>query len=147
MSSRGRTQLSTKRDGFSDCLAGSCKHSSINRMASGSRLQVQVMDFFFFSNMLCAVKLRVLGLMVYWYTRFAFHQIPQSYSIIFLPETQSICSITALNYSVQHWRSTATCAAALELVLKFSFSPVSISFTWLLKLAKQLKWYLQSKAI
>ena len=29
--------------------------------------------------MLCAVKLRVLGLMAYWYTGSAFHQIPQSY--------------------------------------------------------------------
>ena len=26
----------------------SCKRSSVNRMAAGSRLQVQVMDFFFF---------------------------------------------------------------------------------------------------
>jgi len=32
-------------------------------------------------NMLCAVKLRVLGLMAYWYTGSAFHQIPQSYSM------------------------------------------------------------------
>jgi len=51
-------------------------------MAAGSRLQVQVMDFFssftYFSNMLCAVKLRVLSLMAYWYTGSAFHQIPQS---------------------------------------------------------------------
>ena len=29
--------------------------------------------------MLCAVKLRVLGLMAYWYTGSAFHQIPQPY--------------------------------------------------------------------
>jgi len=29
--------------------------------------------------MLYAVKLRVLGLMAYWYTGSAFHQIPQSY--------------------------------------------------------------------
>jgi len=29
--------------------------------------------------MLCAVKLRVLGLVAYWYTGSAFHQIPQSY--------------------------------------------------------------------
>jgi len=29
--------------------------------------------------MLCAVQLRVLGLMAYWYTGSAFHQIPQSY--------------------------------------------------------------------
>jgi len=33
----------------------------------------------YFSNMLCAVKLRVLGLMAYWYTGSSFHQIPQSY--------------------------------------------------------------------
>ena len=33
--------------------------------------------------MLCAVKLRVLGLMAYWYTGSAFHQIPQSYIYIF----------------------------------------------------------------
>jgi len=32
-----------------------------------------------FSNILCAVKLRVLGLMAYWYTGSAFHQIPQTY--------------------------------------------------------------------
>ena len=67
---------------YPDCLADSCKRSSVNRMAAGSRLQVQVMDFFFFhlfSNMLCAIKLRVLGLMAYWYTGSAFHQIPQSY--------------------------------------------------------------------
>jgi len=31
-----------------DCLADSCKHSSVNQMAAGSRLQAQVMDFFFF---------------------------------------------------------------------------------------------------
>ena len=45
-------------------------------------LQVQVMDFSsftYFSNKLCAVQLRVLGLMAYWYTGSAFHQIPQSY--------------------------------------------------------------------
>ena len=35
-------------------------------------------SFTSFSNMLCAVKLRVLGLMAYWYTGSAFHQIPQS---------------------------------------------------------------------
>ena len=55
-------------------------------MAVGLRLQVQVMDFSsftYFSNMLCAVKLRVLGLVAYWYTGSAFHQMPQSYSIIF----------------------------------------------------------------
>jgi len=39
--------------------------------------------FTYFSNILCAVKLRVLGLMAYWYTGSAFHQIPQSYLIIF----------------------------------------------------------------
>jgi len=33
----------------------------------------------YFSNMLCAVKLRVLGCMAYWYTGSAFHQIPQPY--------------------------------------------------------------------
>ena len=33
----------------------------------------------YFSNILCAVKLRVLGLMAYWYTGSAFHQISQSY--------------------------------------------------------------------
>ena len=36
-------------------------------------------SFTYFSNMLCAVKLRVLGLMAYWYTGSDFHQIPQSY--------------------------------------------------------------------
>jgi len=30
----------------------------------------------YFSNMLCAVKLRVLGLVAYWNTGSAFHQIP-----------------------------------------------------------------------
>jgi len=52
-----------------------------NRMAAGSRLQVQVMDFssfIYFSNIPCAVKLRVVGLMAYWYTGSAFHQTPQS---------------------------------------------------------------------
>ena len=39
-------------------------------------------SFTYFSNMLCAVKLRVLGLMAYWYTGSAYHQIPQSYSYI-----------------------------------------------------------------
>jgi len=38
-------------------------------------------SFTYFSNMLCAVKLKVLGLMAYWYTGSAFHQIPQSYLI------------------------------------------------------------------
>jgi len=37
--------------------------------------------------MLCAVKLRVLGLMAYWCTGSAFHQIPQSYSIRHLVTT------------------------------------------------------------
>ena len=37
--------------------------------------------FTYFSNMLSAVKLRVLGLMAYWYTGSAFHQIN---SIIFI---------------------------------------------------------------
>ena len=49
------------------------------------KLQVQVMDFSsftYFSNMFCVVKLRVLSLMVYWYTGFAFHQI---LPIIFIP--------------------------------------------------------------
>jgi len=41
-------------------------------------------SFTYFSNMLCAVKLRVLGLMVSWYTGSAFHQIPQSYSSLAL---------------------------------------------------------------
>ena len=55
-----------------------------SQMAAGSRLQVQVMDFFFFhllfKHALCSqVKLRALGLMAYWYTGFAFHQTPQSY--------------------------------------------------------------------
>jgi len=37
-------------------------------------------SFTYFSNMLCAVQLRILGLdMAYWYTGSAFHQIPQSY--------------------------------------------------------------------
>ena len=35
--------------------------------------------------MLCAVKLRVLGLMAYWYTGSAFYQVPQSY---LLPQVQ-----------------------------------------------------------
>ena len=35
--------------------------------------------YMYCQNMLCAVKLRVLGLMAYWYTGSAFHQIPQSY--------------------------------------------------------------------
>ena len=51
-----------------------------NRMAAGSRLQVQVMDFFFFSSMLFAVKLRVLGLMAYWYAGSAFHNHIYSYA-------------------------------------------------------------------
>jgi len=36
-------------------------------------------SFTYFWNMICAVKLRVLGVMAYWYTGSAFHQIPQSY--------------------------------------------------------------------
>jgi len=34
------------------------------------------MDFFFFSNILCAVNLKVLDLLAYWYTGSAFFQIP-----------------------------------------------------------------------
>ena len=51
-----------------DHLADSCKLSSVNRMAAGSRLQVQpwiFSSFTYFSNILCAVKLRVLGLKAY----------------------------------------------------------------------------------
>jgi len=51
-------------------------------LPAGLRLQFQVMNFSsltYFSNMLCAVELRVLGLMAYLYTGSAFHQIPQSY--------------------------------------------------------------------
>jgi len=46
----------------------------------GCRFKSWIFSFTYFSNMLCAVKLRVLGLMVSWYTGSAFHQIPQSYS-------------------------------------------------------------------
>jgi len=44
-------------------------------MAAGS-IHGFFSSFTYFSNMLCAVKLRVLGLMAYWYTGSAFHQIP-----------------------------------------------------------------------
>ena len=45
----------------------------------GCRLKSWIFSSFtYFSNMLCAVKLRVLSLMTYWYTGSAFHQIPQS---------------------------------------------------------------------
>ena len=37
---------------------------------------------FFFFHLLCAVKLRVLSLMAYWYTGSAFHQIPKIIFII-----------------------------------------------------------------
>jgi len=47
-------------------------------MAAGLRMQVQVMDYFFFHILFKRVGLRVLGLMAYWYTGSAFHQIPQS---------------------------------------------------------------------
>ena len=54
--------------------------NSINGMAAGSVIDFS--SFIYFSNILCAVKLRVLGLKTYWYTGSAFHQIPQikSYS-------------------------------------------------------------------
>ena len=49
--------------------------------------QVQVVQnqtLILINIMLCAVKLRVLGLMAYWYTSSAFHQIPQSYLFIIM---------------------------------------------------------------
>jgi len=54
-----------------DRLADSCKRLSVNRMAAGSRLQVQVMDFFFFDllfkHALCSQVevFRPHGLLVY----------------------------------------------------------------------------------
>ena len=46
----------------------------------GCRFKSWIFSFFtYFSNMFFAVQLRVLGLMAYWYTGSAFHQIPQSY--------------------------------------------------------------------
>ena len=47
-SSYGYRYLKNARRKHPDRLADSCKRSSVNRMAAGSRLQVQVMDFFFF---------------------------------------------------------------------------------------------------
>jgi len=63
--------LENARRKHPDHLADSCKRSSINRMAAGSRLQVQVMDFFsfhlLFKHALCSkVKgFRLHGLLVY----------------------------------------------------------------------------------
>ena len=42
------TNLKNARRKHPDCLADSCKRSSVNRTAAGLRLQVQVMDFSFF---------------------------------------------------------------------------------------------------
>jgi len=52
--------------------------------------------------MICAVKIRVSGLMAYWYTGSAFHQIPQSYIIILLLEwtVGSLCNIVDDYYGV-----------------------------------------------
>ena len=49
-------------------LEWSCKRSNVNWMAAGLRLQVQsrIFSFFtYFSNILCAVKFKVLGLKAY----------------------------------------------------------------------------------
>ena len=58
--------------------AGRTKRLSINQMTAGP-----VMDFFLLPTfqiyVLCAVKLKVLGLKAYWYTGSTFHQLPQSY--------------------------------------------------------------------
>ena len=48
----------------------------VNRMAAGSSHGVFLLSPTFQT---CFVQLRVLGLMAYWYTGSAFHQIPQSY--------------------------------------------------------------------
>ena len=63
--------LKSARRKHPDCLADSCKNSSVNWIAAGLRLQVQVMDFFFFhllfKHALCSqVKgFRPHGLLVY----------------------------------------------------------------------------------
>ena len=54
---------------------------------------------------ICAVKLRVLGLMAYWYTGSAFHQISQSYSYISI---QTICTIIKGNNVVHAVFSNVT---------------------------------------
>ena len=62
------TYLKKIRRKHPDRLADPCKHLSVNRMAAGSRLQVQSWIFSsltYFSNILCAVNLKVLGLLVY----------------------------------------------------------------------------------
>ena len=67
----GYRYLKNARRKYPDRLADSCKRSSVNRMAAGSRLHVQVMDFFFFrvlfKHALCSkVKgFRPHGLLVY----------------------------------------------------------------------------------
>ena len=48
MFSNGYRCLKNTRRKHPDCLADSCKRLSVNRMAAGLRLQVQVMDFSFF---------------------------------------------------------------------------------------------------
>ena len=62
---------------YPDNLADSCKCSSVNRMAAGSRLTRSSHGFFssfsYFSNILSAVNINILGLYkTFWYTGSAF---------------------------------------------------------------------------
>ena len=61
---------------YPDCLPDSCKHSSVNRMAAGSRLPRSSHGFFFFLLLFkhtSAVNINILGLYkAFWYTGCAF---------------------------------------------------------------------------
>jgi len=63
----GYKYLKIARRKHPDCLVDSCKYSSINQMAAGG-CPGSVMEFSFFtyfSNILCVVNLKVLGLKAY----------------------------------------------------------------------------------
>ena len=66
-----------------------------------------ISSFTYFSNMLCAVKLSILGLMAYWYTGSAFHQIPQSYHITTSVKNCNIFSVIIGEKRQPHYRYCA----------------------------------------
>ena len=70
--SYGYKYMKIVRRKYPDCLADSCKRSSVNRMAAGSKLSMDFSSFSYFSNILSAVT-NILGLSkAFWYTGSAF---------------------------------------------------------------------------
>jgi len=85
------------KDKYPDHLADSCKRSSVNRMAAGSSHGF-FSSFTYFSNMLCAVKLRVLGLIAYCIqalpsTRYPNHNLNSSHKVSIRVDVEKLLKI------------------------------------------------------